>query len=209
MISFDVKRRSVALVYEPELNADWVLNELKTRQLVTISRGFTFKDSDLISGPSVTDDEEIQEPIFRFHFAMRRGGYFHIPGRILGISNNVLIADQGIRLERKLFVAERNVGIFRRIAKVKQDDADIVIGGSREGSIPTEVFRELLKRFPNSGELDRYANARVETIIGEFFDGFRSERDNYEIYLSKKKSSVSEKPIDQVQLLQADRKSVV
>ena len=122
----------------------------------------------------------------------------------MGISNDVLIADQGITLERKLFVAERNIGIFRRIAKVKQDDAEIVIGGDREDSIPIKVFRELLNRFPNSRELDRYASARVETIIGEFFDGMKSARDNYEVYLSKRKSSVSDKPLEQEHLLQAE-----
>ncbi len=84
-----------------------------------ISRAFTFNESDLISGPVEKGDEETDVPVFRFRFATRTGGYFRIAGRILGISNDVLIADQGITLERKLFVAERNVGIFRRVAKVK------------------------------------------------------------------------------------------
>ena len=204
MIRFDVKRRSVVLEYEPQFaDASWVLNQMKTYHKVTLSRAFTFNESDLISGRAETEIEETGTPVVRFRFATRTGRYFRIAGRILGISNDVLIADQGITLERKLFVAERNVGIFRRVAKVKQDDADIVIGGGREGSIPIETFRELLDRFPNSGELDRYASARVETIIGEFFDGMKSARDNYEIYLSKRKSSVSEKPLEQEQLLQA------
>jgi len=205
MIRFVINKRSVVLEYEPEFTgASWVLSELKTHHEVTLSRAFTFTESDLISGPAETEDEEIGEPVFRFRFATRRGGYFRIAGRKLAISNDVLIADQGITLERKLFVAERNIGIFRRIAKVKQDDAEIVIGGDREDSIPIEVFRELLDRFPNSGELDRYASARVETIIGEFFDGMKSARDNYEVYLSKRKSSVSDKPLEQEQLLQAE-----
>lgn len=205
MIRFIINKRSVVLEYEPEFTgASWVLNELKTHHEVTLSRAFTFRESDLISGPAEAEDEEIGEPVFRFRFATRRGGYFRIAGRKLGISNEVLIADQGITLERKLFVAERNIGIFRRIAKVKQDAAEIVIGGDREDGIPIEVFRELLVRFPNSGELDRYASARVETIIGEFFDGMKSARDNYEVYLSKRKSSVSDKPLEQEQLLKAE-----
>lgn len=204
MIGFDVKQRSAVLKYEPEFNAGWVRKELNTHRQVTISRAFTFKKNDLISGPSETEDEKIDEPVFRFRFATRTGGYFRIAGRVLGIDNDVLIADQGITLERKLFVAERNVGIFRRIAKVKQDAGEIVIGGDREDRIPIEVFRELLDKFPNSGELDRYASARVETLIGEFFDGMKSARDNYEVYLSKRKSSVSEKPLEQEQLLQAE-----
>ena len=205
MIRFVVNKRSVILEFEPEFTgASWVLNELKTHHMVTLSRAFTFTESDLISGPAEAEDEETNEPVFRFRFATRGGGYFRIAGRKFGISNDILIADQGITLERKLFVAERNIGIFRRIAKVKQDDAEIVIGGDREDSIPIEVFRELLNRFPNSGELDRYASARVETIIGEHFDGMKSARDNYEVYLSKRKSSVSDKPLEQEQLLQAE-----
>ena len=205
MIRFVINKHSMVLEYEPEsTGASWVLNELKTRHEVTLSRAFTFMESDLISGSAETEDEETGEPVFRFRFATRKGGYFRISGRKLGISNDVLIADQGITLERKLFVAERNIGIFRRIAKVKQDDAEIVIGGDREDRIPIEVFRELLNRFPNTGELDRYASARVETIVGEFFDGMKSARDNYEVYLSKRKSSVSDKPLEQEQLLQAE-----
>ena len=205
MIRFLINKRSMVLEYEPEFTgASWVLNELKTHHEVTLNRAFAFTESDLISGPAETEDDETGEPVFRFRFATRRGGYFRIDGRKLGISNAVLIADRGITLERKLFVAERNIGIFRRIAKVKQDDAEIVIGGDREDSIPIEVFRELLNRFPNSGELDRYSSARVETIIGEFFDGMKSARDNYEVYLSKRKSSVSDKPLEEEQLLRAE-----
>ncbi len=204
MIDFDVKKRSVVLEYEPDFNAGWVMKELNTHRQVTISRAFTFKEGDLISGPDETEFGDVEEGAFRFRFAKRKDGYFCIAGRILNIENDVLIADQGILLERKLFVAERNIGIFRRIAKVKQDDGDIVVGGNRDGAIPIDAFRELLDKFPNSGELDRYASARVETIVGEFFDGMRSAREKYETYLSKRKSSVSKKPLRQQALLQAE-----
>lgn len=204
MIRFEVQRRSVIFEYEPEFtSAEWILNELKTHQEVTLSRGFTFKDDDLIDGPSEPPEDEIGEPVFRFRFATRRNGYFRIPGRILGIANDVLIGE-GITLQRKLFIAERNVGIFRRLAKVKPDSAKIVIGGDRDDAIPEAVFRELLDRFPNSGELDRYANARVETIIGEHFEGMKSAREQYETYLSKHKSVVSGAPLAQDELLRAE-----
>jgi hypothetical protein len=204
MINFQVGPRQVIFEYEPEFtSAEWIENELKTYGEVTLSRRFTFRDGDLIGGPVDAAENEVTEPAFRFRFAARRGGYFHIPGRILGIDNDVLL-DETIWLERKLFIAERNVAIFRRIAKVLGTEGDIVVGGEREGAIPLEVFRELLDRFPNSGELDRYANARVETIIGEFFDGMKSARDNYEAYLSRRKSSVSDTPLAQDELLQAE-----
>ena len=207
MIRFEINKRTVILEYEPEFgsgNTAWVLSELKTHDEVTISRAFTFNQSDLISKPADTQDEQIGELVFRFRFATRRDGYFRIAGRRLGISNDVLIKDQGIRLQRKLFVAERNIGIFRRIAKLKQDGTEIIVGGDREDSIPIEVFHELLDKFPNSAELDRYASARVDTIIGEYFDGVKSARDNYEAYLNKRKSFVSDRPLEQEQLFQAE-----
>jgi len=205
MIRFNQVQNQLILEYEPDLGSPtWVLRRLKNNQEVTISRGFSFVPRDLISGPSSEWVEKQEEPIFRFRFAVHEDGYYRIVGRKLGIPNDVLIVDQGIKLERKLFVAERNIRIFRRIAKVKQDDTDISIGGDQDGNIPVEVFQELLDKFPSSGELDRYANARVETVIGEFFDGMKSARENYENYLSRRKSSVSNKPLEQENLLQAE-----
>lgn len=201
MIRFDLNEPGPILEYQPELtSAESVLGKLDAYGEVTIRRVFTFKNSDLAGEPT---EDEVGEPTFRFRFATREDGYFRVAGRILGIANDVLIADS-IRLDRRLFVAERNVGIFRRIAKVKQDNTEIVVGGHREDSIPEEVFRQLLGRFPNSTELDRYATARVEAIIGEYFDGMKSARENYERYLNKRGSSVSDKPLAQQQLLQAE-----
>lgn len=60
---------------------------------------------------------------------------------------------EGIALNRKVFVAERNVSIFRRIAKLRPG-SEIVVGGDRPDSIAVEAFSELLERFPNSIEVD-------------------------------------------------------
>lgn len=204
MVRFDVNRRNVVLVYEPEINdAGWVSRELASFNEVTISRGFTFTSDDLIDSPAEPPDEGISEPTYRFRFAAREAGYFRVPGRVLGVDADVLIAED-VWLERKLFIAERNVGIFRRMAKVKRDGAEIVIGGPREDRIPIEAFRDLLARFPNSGELDRYANARVEAVVGEYLDDMKSARETYEAYLSHRKSSVSDRPLPQTELLQAE-----
>jgi hypothetical protein len=206
LIRFNVEEHSAVLEYEPEFrSASWASDELKTYGEVTISRAFTFTQSDLMAELAEKVDVETHVAVLRFRFATRSKGYFHIAGRILRIPNDVLIADRGIRLERQLFVAERNIGIFRRIAKLKQDSSEIVIGGDRVDGIPIDVFRELLDKFPNSGELDRYASARVETIVGEFFDGGTSAKDYYEIYLGKrKKLSVTEKSFMQDELYQAE-----
>ena len=203
MIEFDVDRDGLILKHSPEMQgSNWIWEQLKTDGEVTISRVFTLERGDLVEEPG--EDEDIGGFEFQFRFARWKGGYHRIEGRVFGIPNDVLLADRDIKFERKLFVAERNVSIFRRLAEVIGRDRDIVVGGSQSGSIPVEVFEQLLKKFPNSTELDRYANARVSNIIGEYFDGMRDFRAQYEAYLSRRKSVISSRTFQLEELLQSE-----
>lgn len=163
MIWFDVDDKGATLNYEPERSDDnWVARELRSSGAVTITRVFCFQSGDLLTNnDSVEGDDEGRDPagdftdfgdvestLYRFRFATTNHGYHHIPGRILGIENDVLIIAEGISLDRYIFAAERNIGIFRRIAKLKQDGGAIIVGGEMEGNIPLGAFQELLKRFP-------------------------------------------------------------
>lgn len=186
---------------------------------VTLSRVFTFQRGDLIAddgdvatlpeGSDVGDGDDVlgdvdEGRVYRFRFATTKGGYHHVPGRILGIDNEVLIVAQGLKLERKTFIAERNIGVFGRIAKLKEDASAIVIGGDKAGRIPLDAFRELLERFPNSMEVDRYAAARIETILGEFFESTTSARELYESYLNRRNAGAAARALLQDELLRAE-----
>lgn len=205
MINFEIKKRTIVLEYEQEFGGSaWVARALKQNGCVTINRVFRFLLEDLLGGLPESQDEEENETVARFRFARKSKGYYRVPGRILRIENDVLLAEEGIPFERKLFVAERNINVFGYVAKLRPGGEEIVVGGSREGSIPAEVFQDLLAKFPNTGEMDRYASARVETVIGDYFDEMRSARDNYEAYLDKHKSTLSDNPLPQVEILQAE-----
>src|SRR2546422_10075545 len=178
MISFEEDDRGLDLLYEVENNdPDWASERLKDDGEVTVSSGFTFEPADLLKAPT---KRRSGETAYRFRFAQKEADYYRIAGRILGCDHDVLIAVNSVRLERKTFVAERNIRIFPRIEKVKPSSGEIVVGGSRPDKIPVEIFRELLAKFPNSTELDRYARARVEAIVGEFLDGNAAAREKYE-----------------------------
>ncbi len=205
MIWFDVDNKGVTLEYEPDFGGDaWVTRELDAKGKVKLSRVFFFQRSDLIKDKADAENDDDERTRYRFRFATTKGGYHHIPGRILGIENDVLIVAQGITLDRKIFAAERNVGIFRRIAKLKQDRGEIVVGGDRRGNIPLDAFRELLERFPNTMELDRYAAARVETLLGEFFEGVKSAREQYESYLDRRNAGAANRAVRKDELLRAE-----
>ena len=66
------------------------------------------------------------------------------------------------------------------------------------------MFDELLAKFPNSSEMDRYALARVEAIVGEAIQPMRSAREAYERYLDRRASVVTDAPLEQVDLIKAE-----
>ncbi|MGT2492078.1 hypothetical protein ACU4GD_20030 [Cupriavidus basilensis] len=95
-----------------------------------------------------------------------------IPARILDIKNDLLIS-RDVTLKRSIFAAERNVSIFGRLSDLLEHSDPIVIGGKRPDAIPWDVFEDLLKKFPNTYELNRYADARVHTILSQYLDGMK------------------------------------
>lgn len=184
MLTFKYTTAGVELLYEAEqVSTAWIWNELQTSKAVRISRIFNFNEEDLLNPPLPTDD--IEERDYRFRFGVLEGEYVKIAGRILGIKNDVLIS-QRIKLRRALFAAERNISIFGRLSKLLGHSNDIVIGGESPDAIPSEVFEELLSKFPNTHELNRYAGARVYTILSQYLDGMKDAQERYESYLNKR-----------------------
>jgi hypothetical protein len=133
LVDFIVHSWSVVLRYRAEQASNgWAWRELRDHGFVTLSRVFSFERRDLVAEPDEADAQDDFEAFdYDFRFASRSGGYFHIEGRIFDIPNPVLIADQNLSLERKVFVAERNISVFRRIAKLVRPDQEIVGGGDR------------------------------------------------------------------------------
>lgn len=206
MIKFVKSKFRVVLAYQSAQPGNgWVWEELQYHSRVTLSRVFTFKREDLLSEPDEADAEDMFEGFeYRFRFAVRRTGYFQIEGRIFGIPNKVLIADTGLPFARKLFVAERNISIMRRIAELLAADQDIIIGGNRLDNIPIEKYQELLRKFPNTTEMNRYAAARIGSVVGDYFNFMKDAQGRYEAYLNKTRSVLKAAPLKQSELLQTE-----
>jgi hypothetical protein len=201
MAEYRVSRRGVVLEYRATIQGNaWIMEQLKTGE-VEISHAFTFTPQDLIEVPTEEEVEDDFPFTYRFRLAVARPSHYLIAGRKLGIDQDVLIAKSGVEWRRKLFVAERNISIFKRIAKLIPDAGEIAIGGKHKNAIPIDVFEDLIARFPNTYELDRYAKARVTNIIGEYIEPERDFREQYENYLSKRKSRRSDTPMHAKELL--------
>ncbi len=206
MLEFVISASDAVLTYQADQRENgWVWRELLDHDTVTINRVFTFERRDLIAEPDEADqDSDFEAFQYRFRFAVRRDGYYYLEGRIFDINNPVLIADAGLELKRKVFVAERNISIFRKLAELIAPDQPIIIGGRRPGAIPISDFEALLSKFPNTGELNRYAAARVANVIGDYISPLKDARAHYEAYLNRRRSTLTDGVLAQPELLQTE-----
>ncbi|WP_254869836.1 Shedu immune nuclease family protein [Celeribacter sp. HF31] len=213
LIDFNTRKSKVIFEYTSEFNSNaWVLSELRKSGRVRISRVFRFQKSDLIDADRLLSEEAIRDAeiddqeVLRFRFAKSKNGYHRIAGRLLGIRNDVWLQKDAVELERKTFVAERYINIFGRIAQLKEGESPIVVGDPEEieAAIPPELFEELLANFPNSGEMNRYALARVDAVVGEAIQPMKSAREAYERYLNRRVSIVTDRPLEQDVLFEAE-----
>lgn len=208
MLNFQVVGTNVVLEYKGDenwgANNQWVWNELTTNNEVQISRIFFFELEDLLNPPVTVQDFDGYE--YRFQFGTFNDGYVKIPGRLLDIKNDLLISHD-VTLKRSIFVAERNVSIFGRLSELLEHSDPIVIGGMLAGAIPRDVFEELLKKFPNTYELNQYADARVQTILSQYLDGMKDARGRYESYLNNKKSlaGITKLDLDELKKLEIEK----
>lgn len=188
MISFRKENDKTFLIYEPdEAEPNWVNTNLDNEGEVFLrAKTFTFKPEDLYN----FDNEGFGEE-YTFIFAQKNSDseYFKIEGRRLGINHNIYF-HQDIELSMKFFVAHYNISIFKKIERLI--DGDLYIGGNNENAVSNEDFVKLIKNFPNTYEMQKYADARLSTVLGDYFSSASMAGDKYNKYMNKRVSSHEE-----------------
>jgi Shedu protein SduA, C-terminal len=182
MIEFRQESDKVILSYSSVYPGPaWVYHELDKPGSVTISKVFSFTKKELIS----SFDEYNEESPVEFEVASKVQEYYCFPKARLSLEHDLFIHED-TRLERKLFVAERGISIFPKIDRMI--DGSIYLGGGNEGAIPISVYNELLKAFPNTYELNRYASARISSVLSSYIDTKEDYEERYQKYLNSKVS---------------------
>lgn len=187
MIKISKESDSLLLTYEPDRfnSGPWIDEKLKTDGEVTVRRTFTFNSGDLVSPLQPADDEDGAERIFTLGTA--EDGYYRIAKDILGLKHDLLL-DMAMKLDPPVFVANRDISIFRRIDELI--DEQIVIGGKKEGAIPLADFEYLQKTFPTSTELTHYARSRISRVLKDYLGTLSDAETKLNGYLAKKKRPV-------------------
>jgi hypothetical protein len=192
LVKFNEVNDKIIAEYSTNQSIYWILDEFENDNSVTISKIYRFNKTDIYyEGMEIDDFEEIESDFdsILFIFASRIEDYFKIDKHKLDIEIDIYFHKE-IKFNSKLFRAERDISIFRKINKIIHEN--IYIGSDDKANLPFNEFLVLLQNFPNSYELSKYANARIFTIIDEHFTQIDDAKDNYEKYLNKKISRTGE-----------------
>lgn len=115
--------------------------------------------------------------------------YTLIDSDVIGTEHKFYFSN-AIKLDKRYFVAYRNISILSKIDHVVNQD--VYIGGNHaEGYIPVETFELLIKKFPKTAELDYYAHARIATIIKEFYPNAEQHEIKFNKYMERQEKRLS------------------
>lgn len=191
MIDFLKRPEELVLRYVPErLADDWLVKPLEQDAPIPISSK-TFYVSRRIYRPDLDDNDFAMDPCYRFIVGRMEGEYYRIDREVLDIEFDLFI-HRSVSFKRSTFVAERNISIFRPLDKFGINE--LWIGGDHPEALPKEVFEELLRKFPGTYELNRYAAARVGAIIRNYLPITRDAEAEYRKYMTRKESRIGSLP---------------
>ena len=164
MIKISKQADGLLLTYVPDRfnSVKWLDEKLRKNNKVTLRWTFTLKTNDLLSQPQRADDEDDTERIFKL--GTTEDGYYRIDKAILGLKHDLLL-DNAMRLDLQIFVANRDISIFRKFDELI--DEQIIVGGENENAIPLIDFELLIQTFPTSTELTHYARSGVVPPVVE------------------------------------------
>lgn len=170
-IDFEISGDELILSYSPSMDIEWVNKKLAAGDEVCIRHTFFVNASHMR-----TSDESPYDDAVHFCIGTVGAEYTRIDSEVVATKHPFFFANS-ISLEHEFFIAYRNISILRKIDAVIDRDFYIGCNWEETGCIPFETFQALIKSFPKTAELDRYANYRIASCIKEFLP----ECDKYEV----------------------------
>ncbi|MCG6189124.1 Shedu immune nuclease family protein [Maribellus maritimus] len=191
MIRFKKENAKLILIYErePYTEIDWLIEKFDDNESHTFRNTFTFSKSHLLSkikGKKTLESIFDLDNAVEFLLAKLVDNYYKLDSNVFGIKNNIYL-HKDIKIKTDLFIAVTNISILSRIDTLINED--LWIGGDYEHSMPESEYRKLLQAFPNSYEIKKYSEARLATVLRNYFDSTIDAESKYNKYMAKKVSA--------------------
>lgn len=191
MIDFTKNGDHLLMRYVPENGADdWLVEPLEKDKDILLS-GRTFRVRREIYQPENDDGDYDMDASYRFVVGRLVDGYYQIDRRFLCIEYDLFI-HHTLKFRRSMFVAETNIPIFRGFNDY--GFTSLYVGGEHPDALPEDVFEEMLRQFPNTYELKKYARARVSSMIRNYVPIQKDHEAEYLKYRQRKESAAGSLP---------------
>ncbi|RRW15752.1 DUF4263 domain-containing protein [Stutzerimonas stutzeri] len=191
MIDFTKNGDHLLMRYVPERGADdWLVKPLESEKDIPLS-GRTLHVRQEIYRPEIDNDDYGMDACYRFLVGHLVDDYYQMDRRFLGIEYD-LFMHRSLKFRRPMFVAETNIPIFRGFNDY--GFSSLYVGGEHTDALPEEVFEEMLRQFPNTYELKKYARARVSSMIRNYVPIQADHEAEYLKYRQRKASAKGTKP---------------
>lgn len=174
--------KELIAIYTPAYGADEILKKIE------ISDGYNIKNVFWVEKNDLRELEEYDEDSICFAIGVYIENYVEIRQEV-AVTRHKFFFSEDIKFNQKIFVANRNVSILRKIDEVV--DGDIYIGGDNQEEfhyIPYGEFKALIELFPNSSEMTKYVHKRIATLVKEFIPQCDKYEYIYEKYIKEKES---------------------
>lgn len=184
-LSFEIKGNELLLCYAPVMGIEDIAERLSSGTEVLIKHAF-WVTQELLRNPD-EEDYDFEETL-RFCVGQVGETFTLLDSNVIGTEHFFYFGNE-INLKPEMFIAYRNIAILRKIDELVE--RDFYIGGDWEkhNGISKEVFMELIKKFPKSAELDKYAHYRIANILKEYFPECDKYEEIYNKYISARKKS--------------------
>ena len=186
-ISFEYSEGKLILCYTPVMGLDDITKRLDTEDGVSIKHTFWVTKDLLCEG---VEEEDDWEETLRFYIGTVGEVYTQLDSEVFGTDHSFCFGNE-IKLKPEMFTAYRNISILRKIDELIE--RDFYIGGDWENhsGISKETFDELLRKFPKTAELDKYAHKRIANILKDYFPECDRYEEIYNKYIAVSKSARS------------------
>lgn len=181
-LEFNKKGKELILLYHPErIESETLLQQIKGGNTWVIKHCFTVS-ADRIRHCE-TEFDPIDETIC-FCIGSIGPEYTRIDPAVIRTTNTFYFANS-VPLSEKMFIAYRNISILRKLDKVMNSDVYIGESVDKSATLPLSAFKDLIRQFPKTAELDHYANAKIAGIVKEYFGEAELYEMRFEKFLKK------------------------
>lgn len=174
--------KELIAIYTPAYGASEILKKIKT------SDGHNIKNIFWVEKNALRELEDYDEDAICFAIGQYVGGYVEINQEII-VTRHKFFFSEDIKFNQKMFVANKNVSILRKIDEIV--DGDIYIGGEKHEEshyIPHSEFKALIELFPTSSEMTKYVHKRIASLLKEFIPQCDKYEYIYEKYIRERET---------------------